>query len=272
MKLYPNGLGESAGGDVLATQKPLFMSGNVWWVNSATGVDAGGSAGQDREKPLATIGQANTNATDGDIIVLQSGHNETLSAQLNLKAVSLVGIGTTSGKPAAQLKINSASATLLNLAVAATEIRNVYFPASVQSNTSANGKLRLANIDNCVISGCYFESSALDQLAALEVATIADEALIENCTFVSTATTVTTRPTRGLYVSGAITDLHVVGCVFDDGTVGYSTAACDISGGTITRLKGTGISLLRGAEVLIASATTGYFIPSTSTGGGKVTW
>lgn len=269
MKFYPNGLGESLGGDALATQKPIVTSGNVWWVNSATGVDAASPAGQDREKPLASLGQANTNAVDGDIIVLESGHTETLVAVLTLKGVTVVGIGTTSGKPAAQLKINSAGACCVQFASTAGELRNIYFPASVQSNTNTNGKVRFTTT-NCVAYGLYIECSALDQLPALSIDS--NSCRIENCTIVSTATTVATRPLRGLYTTGAVSDLTLVGNVFDDGSVGFANPSCDLSTGTITRLRGHSNSLLRGAGVSIASASTGYFIASTQTGGARVNW
>lgn len=270
MKTYVNGLGETVGGDVLASQTPVLTSGNIWWVNSATGSDAAGTAGQDRERPLATIGQANTNASDGDVIVLQSGHTETLSSALSLKAVLLVGIGTSSGKPAAQLKIDNAGASCVQFAATAGEIRNVYFPASVQSNTSGNGKVRFTCTGMATISGCYFESSANDQLPALSIDS--SPAYVENCTFVSTATSIATRPTRGVYISGAIADLRLVGNTFDSGTVGFSSVALDLSAGTITRLRAHSNSFLRGADASIASASVGYFVPSTTSGAVKVTW
>jgi hypothetical protein len=273
MKVYPNGAGESQGGDVLCTQSPLFVGGNVWWVNSATGVDAGGTAGQDREKPLATLGQAVTNSANGDVIYLQSGHTETLTVAQNIGIRSVVGVGTTSGKPSVQMKINAAAAGCLTAGGQGCEIKNIYFPAAVQSDTTAAaGKVWIPSTPNVLIYGCYFESSGLDQLAALQIDVSSNGVSVEKCTFVSTATAVATRPTRGLYVSGAVSDLSVISCVFDDGTVGYSSKACDLSGGTITRLKAHSNSTLRGADVSIASASTGYFIPSTRSGGGAVNW
>jgi hypothetical protein len=273
MRFYANGLGESLGGDALATQLPIITSGNVWWVNSVTGTDAASPAGQDREKPLATLVQANTNATDGDIIVLENGHVETMTVLFGaLKAVTVVGIGTTSGKPGAQLKINAAAAGLISTATGVCELRNIYFPAAVQSDTTANGKIRIASTPGVVISGCYFESSANDQLPAISIDVASNNVLIENCTFVSTATTTATRPLRGIYLAGAVTDLRIIGCTFDDGTVGYANGACDLSGATITRLRCHSNTFLRGADLAVASATTGYFALPAVSGGGRVSW
>lgn len=268
MKLYANGLGESLGGDPLAGQRPIYASGNVWWVNSATGTDAGGTAGQDQQKPLATIVQANTNASDGDVIVLQSGHTETLTVALSLKGLTVVGIGTTSGKPAAQIKINAAASTALQFATTGGQIHNVYFPASVQVNTTANGKLRLTTT-GCAVYGCYFEASANDQLPQLSLDATGR---IDGCTFVSTATSTASRPLKGLGSTGALADLIVVDCIFDDGSVGFTSPACDLSAAAVTRLRAWGNSLLRGAEASINSGSTGFFIPATTTLGAKVTW
>lgn len=272
MKVYPNGLGESLGGDPLLTQKPFWVGGNVWWVNSATGTDAGGTAGQDRERPLATLNQALTNSAVGDVIVLQSGHTETLTAALSLNQRTVVGAGTTSGKPSATLKLNSASATLILVAGSGAELRNIYFPANVQSNNGASGKISIPASTNVVIYGCYFEASGNDQQDQVQAIISSQNLHIENCTFVSTATTLATRPTNGLRITGAVTDPWIVNNVFDDGTNGYSGKACDISGGTITRLHSWGNSLLRGADVSIASASVGYFGAGTLSGGGAVNW
>ncbi|MEY4931756.1 MAG: hypothetical protein RLZZ403_76, partial [Pseudomonadota bacterium] len=96
---YPNGIGGSTG-DSLALAKPLMMSGSVWYVDSATGTDAAGSAGKDRSKPLATLATAVSNASDDDIIVFFDGHEETLtSAQTLGKRLSLIGEGSDAGVP-----------------------------------------------------------------------------------------------------------------------------------------------------------------------------
>ena len=66
MPVYPNGLGQSLG-DTLATTYPLHMSGQVWYVLSTTGVDAASPRGLDATRPLATFGQAYSNASNNDI-------------------------------------------------------------------------------------------------------------------------------------------------------------------------------------------------------------
>lgn len=270
MKVYPNGL-ETVGGDELLSQAPLWVGGNVWWVNSVTGSNAASPAGQDRERPLATLAQAITNSAAGDIIVLQSGHTETLTAVQGILGRTVVGAGTSGGKPAAQLKIDAASSSCLNLDAAGCHLRNIYFPAAVQSN-NGNGKVRITALTNCSVVGCYFESSGLDQMAAIQIDASSTGARIVNCTFVSTATAIATRPTRGLFAGGAVTDMLIAGNVFDDGTVGYSTAALDLSTAACTRLVSYGNSLLRGADAKFHASQTGHFGVGTLSGSSGVSW
>lgn len=273
MKVRPNGIGGTTG-DTLVTCKPIQHSGDVWFVNSVGGVDAASPAGKDREKPLATLGQAYTNAAAGDIICLLSGHTETLVAMLLInKTLTIVGEGLSSGIPTVQLKINAAAAGLLTLNTAIV-MRNIRFPASVQSNTGpgANvGKVRVGN-GSCQLIGCYFEQSGLDQLPAVSIAAAVNVCRVDGCTFVSTATAVTTRPTYGLFHEGALTDLDVVGTTFSDGTVGFSGAAWDGSTGIATRVRGVGVSALLGADIVQHASSVGYINVQTATGGGRLEW
>jgi hypothetical protein len=61
------------------------------------------------------------------------------------------------------------------------------------------------------------------------------------------------------------------GMVFDGGSVGFDTYAFQ-GDQAVTRLVGENISLLRGADVLLASSTVGYVGVSTATGGARVNW
>ncbi len=271
MLILNNGSGELTGDD-LALAAPLQTPGTVWFVNSATGTDAASPAGKDREKPLATLAQAQTNAAAGDIIFLEAGHSEIYTALLTIsKQLWIVGGGAPNGTAPVQFSINAAANNIFSLTAANTELRNIRFNSSVQSNTGGgNGRVNVS-VAGCRIRGCYFASSALDQGPAVQLGVGADTCRMENCTFVSTATTTATRPTIGISVAGAIADLELYGCIFDDGTVGYSTASFSATA-TITRLRGFGISLLRGADMLFTSATTGWLNVATATGGGRVVW
>lgn len=273
MNNRPNGIGGTTG-DTLATCKPLQLAGSVWYLYSATGVDGASPAGKDRQKPLATLAQAHTNAAAGDIIVCLDGHTETLAAtQVFSKAVFLIGEGSSAGKPTVSFRTSAANLGVFSLQ-AGVNLGNIYFPSSVQSNAGpgANvGKVHLGNGNN-IIRGCYFEESAFDQLPGLSIATGLSGIRVENSTFISTATLVATRPTYGLYHVGTVSELDVNGCVFSDGTVGFSGAAWDGTAGIGTRMRAQSVSLLLGAEALHNAATTGFFNPQTATGGGRIDW
>lgn len=274
MNIYPSGLGEVLG-DTLVTTRPLQMSGFAWFVNSTIGVDAASPAGRDRQKPLATVTQAHTNAADGDIIVLESGHSETVTGPITItKRVIVAGGGSSAGIPSVNFTINAAASALFILNVDNVELRNLWIKAALQSNTGGvNGKISIAGA-NCRLTGLYIESSGNDQFSGGAVRLIgANTCRIANTTFISTATAVATRPTAGLLIASTAADLELYGVTFNDGTVGYSSAAFDGTAAAATRLRGESISMLNGADALLSFATTtGYMNVATSTGGGKVSW
>ena len=266
----PNGLGQSTG-DSLAVNKPLQVSGNVWYVHN-TGSDA--YNGRDATKPLATIGQAYTNASDYDIVVLKDGHAETRTTALTIsKSLLIVGGGTSGGKPTVKITNNSAAASLFIIDDPAIQIRNVWINANAQTNAASRIKVQDEHFQ---MIGCYVECGATDTGTAVElVSGDANACVFKTTTFISTATVVTAQPESAVKISGAGTVLHLY---FQDvtvsgGTVGWSNFyAIDLSSGTLTHLKGENTNLLLGSDVNIASAATGIFSLGTVTGGSRVNW
>jgi hypothetical protein len=273
MLILNNGAAELLG-DSLVIGRPLQTPGNVWWVRSVGGVDGASPAGKDREKPLATLAQAQTNATDGDIVVLMNTHTETLTGALTIsKSLTIVGGGSNSGVPGVSLLINAAASGLLTLNASGIELRNIYFPASVQSNTGGGVAKVGVSQPNCKIIGCRFECSALDQLPAITPSSPATGLRLESNVFISTATTVATRPAGGYVSSGNNSDLVLIGNVFSDGTVGWTGGYAFTTGaGVITRLRGENNSLLLGAAMNISPTSTGYLEGTITTGGGSIQW
>lgn len=270
--MWPNGFGETTG-DALASTLPFYQAfGNdVWFVCSLNGTDGASPAGKNKEKPLATLGQANTNAASGDIIVLLTGHTETFTAALTItKSLTIIGCGTTSGKPSPQLKNNSAAASMVTLATANidVEFRNVYFPAQVQSNSATKfnytaGSLRM--------EGCYCEASGNDTAAVITLPTSGIERFdFINSTMVSTGSSTSSQPLRGISGTSITGHVRLDGAVFDDGTYGWSgDTALLISQGSTGGVRGTGVSLLRGASIAISNRS--WVQVGTATGGGRVT-
>jgi hypothetical protein len=267
MIVRPNGLGETLG-DSLALTKPLYTSGAVWYVNSAGGVDAAAPAGKDREKPLATLGQAQTNAAAGDIICLMTNHAETLTAALVLSKAGLVIVGGNN----VSFTMNAANQDTFTVNVTSVEIRNIIFKESAQTNAGSTlaAKVGVNSVVGTRIIGCTFQQGPKDNLYGLFLTSGANNVRVENCSFISTATVVATRPLGAMGTSGGgtVADLELIGLTLSDGTVGYQNPAFNGGTTTLTRLKATGLSLLLGAEMEVGTLS-GYVANPTSTGGGR---
>lgn len=265
---YPNGIGASVG-PTLATASPLHTSGAIWYVDSATGTDAASPAGRNREKPLDTVAQAVTNASDGDIIVFLSGHSETLSsAQAVSKKLTFIGEGSASGVPTVTFTVSADVATF-SVSTSFVEFHNIKFAASTAATTVARVVLTSTDL---LIDGCYFQCGANDA-RAISLAASSDRVRITNTTVISTATSLAAQPGVGIITLGALADLELDGLVLSSGTVGFSNYfALDASAGAVTRLRGQDISLLLGADVKLHASSTGRLHIGTNTGGSRVEW
>ena len=268
---YPNGIGGSAPGDSLDLARPLSTTGNIWYVSSLIGTDAASPAGQNREKPLATIAQAVTNAADDDIIVFLPGHTQTLTAnQAIAKRLTLVGEGTTSGKPSVTFRIDMSNYGF-TLSGSGIELRNMYFPACLQNNVI--GKISITGTDASVL-GCYFECGDTDKSPAVTIAGGADRPRIERSTFISTATLTSAQPQSAISGAvGTVVGLVMNSVVVSAGTVGFSNySAIDLSTATFTRVKIEALSLLLGADMALGAGGTGRVNVQLATGGSRVSW
>jgi hypothetical protein len=268
---YPNGIGGYPPGDFLDTCKPLQTSGNVWYVSSLVGIDAVGPAGQNREKPLATLAQAVTNSADEDIIVFLPGHTQTLIlTQPIAKRLTLLGEGVVDGKPAVSFYGNSAAQNLFSCVAPAVQFRNIYFPENKLSSTAP--RILVSNAD-FLMRGCYVECGANDRGAALLLS--GARARFESTTFISTAVLTTAQPLMAIQ-SGAvdITGITMEDVVVSAGKFGFSNyAAIDLSAATtIAQMKIAGLSLLLGADMVLPAAATGRVNIQTATGGSRVQW
>lgn len=272
----PNGIGDILG-DRLVTTSPLEVNGNVWYVDSATGSDAASPAGQNRQAPLATLGQANTNAATGDIIVLMDGHAETFTSELTITDdLTIVGAGSSGGLPTVKLTNNSAAAAMLGIqSQNYCQIKNIWFEE--QSQACSAGKVRIAgafSTGTIVVDGCYFEGGEHDDDWQIEI-TQGGVVLVKNTTFISTSTTIATQPKGAIGTESGSTLRAVVldGAIIDGGTVGWSNYhAIELVNQQPTMVIGESISLLRGSDVEIHSSAIGYFNASTQTGACRIDW
>jgi hypothetical protein len=280
---YPNGIGESTG-DILVTGQQLFGSGQVWYVSSVSGTDAASPQGLDKGSPLATLSYAYNSASAGDIIVLLAEHTETFTSHLtiNKAELTIVGAGSSAGVPTVTLYNNGGSdESLLNITANGVSIRNIKFPANVQ--TTSGHKVVIAAA-NCHMSGCYFEGNEYDASAAqVQLTSAAWYVRIDTTTFVSTSTSAASgsRPFAAIYVyggaGGPIDYPFFKQVVFDNGTVGWQNTsganAAFVDAGGMNYARFEEISLLHGADLYLSALSgSGKFYANieTTTGGGRI--
>lgn len=286
MRFLPNGAGATVGGS-LVTARPLYLfAGNVWYVSSTTGVDGAG-LGKDRERPLATLAQAQTNASAGDIVVLMNGHTETLAARLVIsKTLYICGEGSSGGLPTVSYRSSSTADNIFNITATNVELDNILFLESSSGNTGndtlvtgqGGGKVYIQAAD-CRITNCYFQEGSKDLLSGVIAYGAAGAAIdrfeLTATTFISTATQFyppsgTVRPTFAIRIPAGSNDMVWEGAVFSDGTVGFSTCAVEAVGAASVRARLRNVSLLLGASARFHASSTGWLHVGTSTGGAMV--
>lgn len=270
----PNGLGASTGYS-FATTFPLEVNGNVWYVHYGTGTDAASPAGQNRQDPLKTVEQAVDNSSDGDIIVLLDGHEETITSSITVSSnLTIVGEGTSGGYPTAILTNNQAAAGIfLFNAAGSFQLKNIWFEEQAQACSVATVRsVQVASM--MTIVDCYFSCGQYNDDWAVEVTSTA-LLLVKNSTFISTATSIATQP-KGAIGSESGATLRTVwldGVVVDGGTYGWSNYhAIELVNQQPDTVIFESLSLLRGSDVKVHSSATGYINASTNTGGCRIDW
>jgi hypothetical protein len=276
----PNGLG-AALGDYLATTEPLLQNGDVWYVDSSDGDDT--YDGRDRIKPLATLGQAVTNGLAGDIIVLKDGHTETLTAAVDIAGFTVVGCGSSGGYPTVKLTNNQDAAAAINCSGSSGEVSqllNIWFEEQAKTCSAPNVLIggNPGNAGFVRIRGCYFEANGNDEAPSLELGGSEGNSgivIIENTTFISTSTTLTTQPLSAIesYSSTAPEYIVMNGVVVDGGTVGWSNYfGIDLTDTAPDIIICEALSLLRGSDMKLMEATIGFVNAATVTGGSRIDW
>lgn len=273
LRLHPQGLGESLGSDLIING-PLFHTGQVWWVDSATGTDAASPAGLAREQPLATLAQAVANADDGDIIVCKDGHAETISEASPLvisTRVVIVGSGQASGVPTVVISVSgSDTAVPIQVTAAQVEIRNIRFAA--RSAASNKNKIEVGtNAHAFRMRDCYMQCAGNDDAFSLRIQ--ANYCELRGCTFISTATLASAPPKAALVAEGNLS-LYMEGCVFDGGTAGWTNGYaidCD-NVSEVVDWRAENVSLLRGSDVRLVVTTVGYFLANTGSYAPRIDW
>lgn len=257
----------NSGGSVgarLATRRPVYSSGQRWYLSSVIGNDT--YNGRNREKPFATLSAAHTAAAAGDIIQALPGHSENLAAAqtFNKAGIKLLGEGEGASLPRFTC---TGTVNMFDVTAAGLLFESIYFPASTAVATS---RVRVATA-NVRFYGCTWECGASDTNRAVSLITGASQVRFYGCEFKSTASVVTAQPAVGLEVVNAVTDVELEQVIFNGGTVGFSDYALKGTA-AITRFLGIDVQFINEADFFFATGTSGDFHISSGSGSARGQW
>jgi hypothetical protein len=214
--IIENGLADAAEGADNFICEDMITTGVVIWVDSVNGNNSNSGT---ENSPLATLAQAITNSTanNGDIIVVKSGHAETLTSAItiNKAGVKIFGIGD--GSDAPKFTCNAAI-DCITVSAPNVEINNFYFPAGTTATNTARIDINAAHVR---VKGCTFLCGLYDQ-HTITLTSSALYAEIDSCTFTVSAD----GPDDAIIVeSASASALEISNCAFNGATYNWDDAA-----------------------------------------------
>lgn len=259
---YPNGAGGLTG-DEIAVNKPLYIggTGHIWYVSSLLGTDAASPRGREREKPLATLGQAVTNAAAGDVIILLENHAETITVAIapgGAKPLTIVSEGQ--GSSRGRLTCGAAIA-MITLSAPGSSLNDIYFPASVAAAPTVRVDVTGAGV---VCDNCYFECGAFDTNRTYRITAAAGSDQLTNATFVATAS----QPAIAIELNGAA-GLFLEEVTVDGGSFGFSDFAIKNTTAAATGIYANQMHQLNNADVQLINGWTGVWNPGNTSGSAR---
>ena len=185
---------------------------DFYYVDSGNGND--GNDGRDPAFPLATIDAAinKCTASQGDIILVQPGHSETLTAAIELDVIGVQVIGVGEGNLRPQITL-AADDNGIEISAANCRVENIYFNERTTTPTGNNGYIDVSAA-NAKILNCHFDCGAED-LDSITLALNADSCEIGGNRWVTTAD----GPDSAIRIEAIIDLLHVHHNIIDGGTV-----------------------------------------------------
>lgn len=178
--ILDNGITTSVLADSFISEH-LLLTGNLLYVSSVGGNDS--NPGSESE-PFATLAAAIAAATanNGDMIIVKSGHTETLASAItvNKAGLKIFGLGAGSSRP--NFTVNAAIDGF-NITAASVEINGLYFPVGTTAINTARINIDAANVK---IRGCTFMCGQYDS-ESITLTANALYARIESCSFTISA-------------------------------------------------------------------------------------
>lgn len=180
---FRNAISNSSSASAFLAKLGIFTTGNVYFVNSATGVDSASNTGDEPNSPFDTIDYAigRCTASKGDVIIVAAGHTEAISAAAGIACdvagITIVGIGNGTNKPT----ITWGTATTATMTITADNVRlvNLRCVCDIDSlATFISDGAEYTTIEDCD----FVTSSAKEALAFITKTTTKDHLTIRRCT------------------------------------------------------------------------------------------
>lgn len=238
----------------------IFVTGDVVWLDSVNGNDS--NSGFNRNLAKATLSSAYgaIAANNGDVIIIESGHSETLTSSQSLATagVTIYGLGSGSNKP--NFTVNG-NIDMLSVAAVNQKLVNLRFPVGTAAHTS---RIDVAAA-GCVIEDCDFLCGAND-LESITIPDAGDYCTIKSCTFTISAD----GPDAGIEIESAtVIGLNVVQCTFDGGDYDFDAAGIN-SGVAHTEFFYDRNTLSNKASIIHTAASKGLCTGSVLGDGSRV--
>ncbi len=195
---YSNGI-SSFGIPVFGTTAPFTagpITGNVWFVNTSTGIDTlSGGGGNSPSAPLKTLSYAITQATasNGDIIYILPGSTVTISdatsTAFNKAGITIVGLGYGNQRPL--FNYTTANTATIPVTAQGITVQNVRHAANFLSIAAAYtiaAGIHFA-CDNCLFTDASSVLNFLNIIKSTGIANTADGLTMTNNTWRGLGTT-----------------------------------------------------------------------------------
>lgn len=206
-------LGVTSFGMPLAGPQIPSTTGNVYFVSSVVG--AGGNNGSSPKYAFATLAQGITacTASQGDIVVLGEGHEETIigaaGSGVTKAGITIIGLGTGTKRPT--FSFTTAIAASFNITAANTTIQNCVFTVGFDALTA------MINVTGADVSflDCDFNTNtgAFGVVLGILTAATAARLKILRCRFLGPATNSGTTITAQIKHEVGV-DYVIEGCYF----------------------------------------------------------
>ena len=203
---------------------------DVYYVDSENGSDV--NDGRDPGFPLATIDAAinKCTASQGDTILVQPGHSETLTTQISLDVigVSIFGLGEGTLRP--QITVDG-GIDGIDIGAANCSVENLQFNEATDAKADSAINIDAADVK---VLKCHFDLGANDDEGSITITANGERPTIKGCTVAVTAD----GPDEWILFEGVV-DRPVIEdnlVVCSDGTDFFDDAAINCAAVAVTNL------------------------------------